>query len=52
MVLVSTLDTGNLDELAWLANKIMEMAIPYPAIATVTTISELCYISQILTATN
>ena len=38
----------NLDELARLADKIMEMAIPYPAIATVITISELCYISQML----
>ena len=41
MVLASTPDTGNLDNLAQLADKIMEVAIPSSAIAAVSTTSEL-----------
>ena len=41
MVLASTPDTGNLDNLAQLADKIMEVATPSPTIAAVSTTSEL-----------
>ena len=41
MVLASTPDMGNLDNLAQLADKIMEVATPSPAIAAVSTTSEL-----------
>ena len=41
MVLASIPDTGNLDNLAQLADKIMEVTTPSPAIAAVSTTSEL-----------
>ena len=41
MALASTPDTGSLDNLAQLADKIMEVATPSPAIAAVSTTSEL-----------
>ena len=41
MVLASTPDMGSLDNLAQLADKIMEVATSYPAIVAVSTTSEL-----------
>ena len=41
MVLASTPDTGNLDDMALLADKIMEVATPAPSIAAISTTSEL-----------
>ena len=41
MVLASTPDTGSLDNLAQLADKILEVAASSPAIATVSTTSEM-----------
>jgi len=40
-VLASTTDTGNLDDMALLADKIMEVATPAPSIAAISTTSEL-----------
>jgi len=41
MVLASTPDTGNLDDMALLADKIMEVATPAPSITTISTTSKL-----------
>ena len=47
MVLTSTPDTGSLDNLAQLADKIMEVATPSPVIAFVSTISELEHLKEV-----
>ena len=46
MVLASTPDTGNLDDLAQLADKIMEVATPPPAVTAVSTTSEPDYLRK------
>ena len=49
MVLASTPDTGNLDNLAQLVDKIVEVATPSPAIAAVSTTSELEHLHKEVT---
>ena len=44
MVLVSTPDTGNLEDVAQLADKIMEVAIPSRSISAISTTPELEYL--------
>ena len=41
MVLASTPDTGNLEDVAQLADKVMEVATPFPSVAAISTTSEL-----------
>ena len=46
MVLASTPNTGNLEDVAQLADKIMEVAIPSPSIFTISTTPELEYLRK------